>query len=340
MKKIFTTLTCFCLIIVASAQNVGIGTLAPNASAALHISSSNKGMLFPNVYILNTSDKITVPAPAPNLVVFNTNALLSRGKGLYYNSGTDVAANWSKVGDLILPYASGTSEPGYAFNIQNYHASTSSIAIEGFCQNGKGIYGASVAGTGVYATSNTGNAIEISGKIKIAGTGQTPAPGKVLTSDANGNGTWQGAIAFRSSGIQPDGAAEFSEDVEKKVAFYTEEYDYGNNYNPSTVSPYSTFTAPVKGIYHFDVRTRWYDYADGNASEMRLKSLLNGITKIIVYDLLEFHGYWTKNTINTDVQLEAGEQVFVTLQQRNAAVMTLYKGYADCYFSGRLVMRL
>ena len=339
----------FAFTAVVFGQNVGIGTATPNVSAALHIAGTNKGVLFPNVFLAATVDNNTVPTPAQNLIVFNTNPNMYGGKGLYYNSGSAASASWAKVGDLSLPYSSGTSTPSYAFSIQNYSANTASIGIQGFSQNGYGLYGSSAAGTGIYATSTTGNAIEISGKIKIAGTGQLPATGKVLTSDANGNATWEGAIAFSSTGIQPDGAREFSDNVEKKVPFYTEDYDYGNNYNPSSISPYSTFTAPVKGIYHFDVGVVWHNNSSySDLANLYLKTSYNGVATYRTTTFSELTPFLAQY-ISRDLVLRAGEQVFVSAKQWSGTTLALewgslerqdFVGGVSCYFNGRLVMKL
>ena len=61
------------------AQSVGIGTTIPNASAALDIVSSSKGVLLPRV-----SSTSTVSSPATGLVVFQTTA----PAGYYYYDGT------------------------------------------------------------------------------------------------------------------------------------------------------------------------------------------------------------------------------------------------------------
>ena len=54
------------------AQNIGIGTTTPNASAALEIKASNKGFLPPRVALNGTDDITTIPNPATGLMVFNS----------------------------------------------------------------------------------------------------------------------------------------------------------------------------------------------------------------------------------------------------------------------------
>ena len=81
----------------AQAQSVGIGTATPNASAALDVRASNKGVLFPQVSLTGLADAATVPAPAPALLVFNTNAALPGGLGFYYNAGTALAPAWTRL---------------------------------------------------------------------------------------------------------------------------------------------------------------------------------------------------------------------------------------------------
>ena len=75
--------------LVQSVQaQVGVGTTTPDASAALHVSATNKGVLFPQVNLASLTDAAAVPSPAPSLLVYNTNAALSGGVGFYYNVGT------------------------------------------------------------------------------------------------------------------------------------------------------------------------------------------------------------------------------------------------------------
>ena len=70
------------------AQNIGIGTTNPAASSILEVSSTNKGLLIPRVNLVADNDVTTVPSPALFLFVFNTNASLPDGQGLYFWNGS------------------------------------------------------------------------------------------------------------------------------------------------------------------------------------------------------------------------------------------------------------
>lgn len=80
-----------------NAQAVGIGTITPNSSAQLDVSSSSKGILVPRVNLTSLADDATITDPATSLLVYNTNALLAGGTGYFYNSGTPVAPVWVKM---------------------------------------------------------------------------------------------------------------------------------------------------------------------------------------------------------------------------------------------------
>jgi FG-GAP repeat len=67
--KIYLLLFFSGLALFARAQNVGIGTTTPNGTAALDISSTNKGMLIPR---LSTTQRKGISSPATGLLVFDT----------------------------------------------------------------------------------------------------------------------------------------------------------------------------------------------------------------------------------------------------------------------------
>ena len=88
LKKI-SALVVICTIISlpAVAQNVGIGTTTPDASAQLDISSTTKGVLMPR---LTAAQRAAIVAPANGLMVYQTDGTA----GFYYYNG----AVWNVIG--------------------------------------------------------------------------------------------------------------------------------------------------------------------------------------------------------------------------------------------------
>ncbi len=98
MKKINLILSVFAIGFgfIAFSQNVGIGTATPAASAKLHIVDANRGLLIPNVALVNVTNGLApVAAPATSLLVYNTNAAVvgGSGTGYYYWDG----ASWVRL---------------------------------------------------------------------------------------------------------------------------------------------------------------------------------------------------------------------------------------------------
>ncbi len=69
MKQIFFLLLLFIVIKSSTAQNIGIGTTAPNVDALLDISSTNKEVLFPRMTSLQ---RISINTPPNGLMVYDT----------------------------------------------------------------------------------------------------------------------------------------------------------------------------------------------------------------------------------------------------------------------------
>ncbi len=82
--------------------SVGIGTQTPNASAALDVVSTNKGLLVPRLTVLQR-DAITTPAIG--LLIYNTEALTFN----YWNGTV-----WKAVGDGVDWYTGQGVPPGSA----------------------------------------------------------------------------------------------------------------------------------------------------------------------------------------------------------------------------------
>lgn len=81
MKKLFISLVIFSsLSLVAQTGSVGINTDQPDASAALDITSNNKGLLIPRV---DSVERLAIAQPANGLLVYDTD---SDSFWLYKNS--------------------------------------------------------------------------------------------------------------------------------------------------------------------------------------------------------------------------------------------------------------
>lgn len=84
------------------AQNVGIGTTTPSANAILHMVSTSKGMIIPQVSLDSLKDITSIATPSQGLMVYNTTEPGVRNdmaRGFYYYS-TNVSS-WVRFADNL-----------------------------------------------------------------------------------------------------------------------------------------------------------------------------------------------------------------------------------------------
>lgn len=102
MKKLIFILITFISMSDLIAQNIGIGTTTPNASAILEISSSNKGLLLPRL-----TDTSSVASPAKGLMIYNN----TNNKLWYYDgarwqqavaNGGGMDSIWFRTRDTVV----------------------------------------------------------------------------------------------------------------------------------------------------------------------------------------------------------------------------------------------
>jgi hypothetical protein len=74
--------------IVKDNGQVGIGTSSPEASAALDVTSTNKGFLPPRIALGSKTDVTTISSPAAGLLVYNTGTGSLKSAGMYYWDGS------------------------------------------------------------------------------------------------------------------------------------------------------------------------------------------------------------------------------------------------------------
>ncbi|MCB9226531.1 MAG: hypothetical protein H6578_05120 [Chitinophagales bacterium] len=172
MKKLLLTITIFTLVYGLQAQNVGIGTNTPNASAKLDVTATDKGFLPPRVNLTATNATTPISSPATGLLVYNqaTAGIVPNNvtPGYYYWDGS----KWVRVDnqpDHDWHKTNGTADQGQSTTI------------------GDNIYTNGNVGIG---TVNPTTDLDINGSIKISG--GSPENGKVLTAiDTDGNAVWE-----------------------------------------------------------------------------------------------------------------------------------------------------
>ncbi len=163
---VFAFMSCFVMQFV-EAQNIGIGTNTPNPSAALEISSNNKGLLIPRSTI---GGILAIANPAKGLLVLDTlqnQLMVNMGTAASPNWQTIViASGWSLTGNNAtnpnIHFIGTTDESPLKFRIKNVNAGqldtllyNSSFGFRSLDSNTAGIHNAAF-GYKALISNNTG----------------------------------------------------------------------------------------------------------------------------------------------------------------------------------------
>ncbi len=132
MKNQLFTLILSLLFITSAiqAQNVGVGTNAPDPSAKLDIDATNAGILIPRINITSATDGTTITSPATGLMIWNP-AISFGTAGFYYNTGTPVSPNWVKISDSSTTVNDADSDPTNEHNTSVTLTGTTLNVIDG-----------------------------------------------------------------------------------------------------------------------------------------------------------------------------------------------------------------
>lgn len=281
------------------------------------------------------------------------------GRGVYGTASGTTA--FGVLGENTTGTAvKGTTDGAGANGVFGLATSDTGVGVRGESNEGTGmlaysgsglaVNASSLSGDAIYANSMSGYALTTSGKVKIAGGNTNPGAGKVLTSDAQGNATWQPAgvtpkIAFRAQNAN----VAVPDNTTSKVEFSSEAYDFGNGFTPyagsiSTTS--SSFVAPVSGVYHFDAVIYFLNAEDffNFEPDITILSIVtqdpNGTidyvaqNEALVTSNVAFEQF--SSAVGGDIYLVAGTKVFVETYQDNDQDTGQVPSYRT-FFSGHLV---
>lgn len=151
MKILFiillSAISCKCI----QAQSVGIGTGTPNASAALDITSSTKGILIPR---MTTSQRFSIPAPPAGLLVYDTD----KNEFHQYNGTTWLAmldadywsrpiTSRSRISNLNDSVGIGTNSPTERLDVNGNIRARNNLIADGNVITSSGLLVDNTSGT-------------------------------------------------------------------------------------------------------------------------------------------------------------------------------------------------
>lgn len=190
----------------------------------------------------------------------------------------------------------GASSNAAAFYISTFSGTQSSLLRERFTilDNGN---------TGIGTNAPTA-LLDVNGTVRLR---NGAANGAVLTSDANGNATWQSLPAARGFTVYTNGTQNFTGSSFRTVRFLGTEYEQNISFNDSVM------IAPLDGIYHFNFSLNNIGYSVPGAGmsdliSFRLLSSTNQ-TRFFIYPIRGETNGQLFFTGSTDLYLVAGEAV-------------------------------
>jgi len=207
MKTVFTLLAAILLSSILMSKSLaqtntfpstgaaGIGTLTPNASSLLDITSTTKGILIPRMTLTQRNAIVT---PAIGLMIYQTNST----PGFYYYSGSAWIAVSAKGASRTLNNLTAPT----AVNVDLLPATTNTLNLGSSTLNWKNIYAAGsyyIGSSRVLDVTGVNTFIGVTGNTQNTGFANTAVGYNALFSNTSGSfntANGYGALAFNRDG--------------------------------------------------------------------------------------------------------------------------------------------
>jgi hypothetical protein len=325
-------------------QNVAIGV---NSSHSNVLGWSNIAVGFEALNSNTTSGNTGVGHRAMHT---NTTGIQNVAFG-YLALATNATANANTaIGYLALENTTGDNNTGLGYAAGNVNTTGTNNTFIGHNANALtgqgGLTNATAIGSN--ATVNTSNSLILgnnanvgigtsspSAKLDVDGTFKlkdgTEGVGKILTSDAAGNATWQNlppSISFSAN----TSTTSIPAGTTTALIYDNVEYDNGTNFNVAT----GQFVSPETGVYHIDAVVT---FDASSTHEIQLQILRNGGTHKTVIVYADPTNNYTTAHISADVYLPVLNNVSIGIYQNSGGNINPSGTVATSrvYFTGHLV---
>lgn len=270
---------------------------------------------------------------------FGYNSLLSNSIGnqnaafgantLANSSGNDNTAIGFNAGSSITTGINNTFIGSNANSSVNNLINATAIGSNAIVSSSNSLVLGNGANVGIGVSSPSAK-LDVAGTFKLAD--GTQGAGRILTSDAAGNASWQSLqIAFEA---QPRNAGQsFLNNVLNSLVMDSIVFNDGSGYNAST----NIFTAPIDGVYSFQAQLTVSNTNTGAESHFILELLKNG-TSIRESNVIPDRDNSVSVNISITTNLVAGDEINLQSSLVSSNIITISTPNVEStWFSGHLV---
>ncbi len=312
-------------LVLGNGANVGIGTSSPVNVLDVVNTGGNISGKFNNTNAGNINHTVEV-------LNANTSNIGYGNASVWAQRGPQVGGEFLWVGQPTASTGFSSTGPGVQGTSLNH------IGVVALSTNSVGLYGFTNAGTAIQAVANTAAAyaLQTFGKVQI--TGQGAGAGKVLTSDATGNATWQdlASVSLGISGhfLTADMTVPTTGAFTPVTTWTNLTEDGGANYNPVT----GEYTITRTGVYQVNAGVL-FNQLTAAAAQTWMNLNVNGITSFAGSDNNIAAGTFANPRLAIAQRFNAGDKLQCTVGQNSGVNQTILSGFFSNQFSVQFIHR-